>query len=215
MRQHPSGPRTGFTLTEILVVVGIIALIASMLAPSITRTIHNARRARCAGNLKQLGLVFAAYAHEHQDRYPQNVPASEGGALEDNSTVPVAEGVLAMSPGAFRVIAGDFKTPQMLVCPATRLWVPSVKTIALTNLSYCVNLYPKFGDSGTVLAADDSLATFWRKFSDFPRYATNVEVRFTQDRHVGRGNSVYGDGHADSSSRLKLERPATGFIRRR
>ncbi|KAB2668302.1 MAG: type II secretion system protein [Verrucomicrobia bacterium] len=215
MLGRTSQPKSGFTLTEILVVVGIIALIAAMMAPSITKTIHNARRVRCASNLRQVGIVFAAFAHEHQDHYPQNVPAAEGGALDDNVRVPLAEGILALNHGVFRATANDFRTPQSLVCPATRLWVPSARTIALTNLSYCVNLYPKFGDAGTVLAADASLATYWRLFSDFPRNATNVEIRFAQDRHMGRGNAVYGDGHVESSTKLRLQRPAQAFRRQR
>jgi prepilin-type processing-associated H-X9-DG protein len=206
----PKSPRPVFayTLTEILVVVGIIALLASLMAPSIIKTIHNGRRARCAGNLRQIGVVFASFAHEHQDRYPQNVPAAEGGAQEDNLKVPVAEGILALSPGVFRAMEHDFKTPQLLVCPATKLWVPSLRTLAVSNLSYCVDLYPKFGDPGTVAAADASLGTYWKKFSDFPRHATNVEVKFAQDRHVGRGNALYGDSHVEAGTKLKLERPA-------
>lgn len=208
MHSHRSHPRKAYTLVEILVVVGIITILASLMAPSIIKTIHNGRRARCAGNLRQVGIVFTAFGHDHQDRYPQNVLAVEGGSKEDNLRVPVAEGILALSPEVFRVTANDFKLPQVLVCPATKLWVPSIKTIAVSNLSYCVNLYPKFGDPASVLSADASLASAWRPLSEFPRYATNVDVNFTQDRHVGRGNAVYGDGHVDNSKKLKLERPA-------
>lgn len=210
---HPR--RRAYTLTEVLVVCGIIALLASMMAPSIVRTIHNGRRARCAGNLRQVGIVFTSYAHEHQDRYPQSVPASEGGVREAAQKAPVAEGVLALSPEVFRVTADDFKLPQVLTCPATKLHVPSIRAIAVSNLSYCVNLYPKPGNPGTVVAADASLGTYWRQFQDFPRYATNVDVRFTQDRHVGRGNSLFGDGHVENGTRLKLERPAQPFPWRR
>ncbi|MGC4033628.1 MAG: type II secretion system protein [Tepidisphaeraceae bacterium] len=53
--------KSGFTLVELLVVVGIIALLVSILLPTTTRARQQARAAACASNLQQIGQAVAAY----------------------------------------------------------------------------------------------------------------------------------------------------------
>ena len=66
--------KRAFTLVELLVVVAIIALLVSMLAPSLSRVRELARAANCAAQLGQIGKAFhAAEEYEgrtRQTRYP-------------------------------------------------------------------------------------------------------------------------------------------------
>jgi prepilin-type N-terminal cleavage/methylation domain-containing protein/prepilin-type processing-associated H-X9-DG protein len=71
--EHPR-VKSGFTLIEMLVVIGIIALLAAIMFPVFGRVRENGRRATCSNNMRQLGLAFTQYMTDNGGRFPYAAP---------------------------------------------------------------------------------------------------------------------------------------------
>ncbi len=62
--------KKGFTLIELLVVVAIIAILAAMLLPALSKARERARQAVCMNNLKQLATAFHMYLNDYNEYFP-------------------------------------------------------------------------------------------------------------------------------------------------
>jgi len=71
----------GFTLIELLVVIAVIAILAALLVPALTKANASAQSAACKSNLRQLGLALNMYLNDY-DKYPGNGAMYGGGAFE-------------------------------------------------------------------------------------------------------------------------------------
>src|SRR5688572_15962728 len=75
MRQRKSG----FTLVELLVVIGIIAVLVGLLLPALNRAREQARRTQCLSNVRQIAMGFFMYTNENKGWFP--APGVFGGGL--------------------------------------------------------------------------------------------------------------------------------------
>lgn len=79
MKQYQS--KNAFTLVELLIVISIIALLLSILVPSLARARSQAKRVICQTRLKQWGYAFEIYAQQNNNFYPHidsaNRPAND------------------------------------------------------------------------------------------------------------------------------------------
>jgi len=81
-KQSPA-MRAGFTLVELLVVVAIVAILASILLPALTRAREEAKRLKCMSNLKQLGIAFALFEADQGHPPGSGAPGMVNGSTCD------------------------------------------------------------------------------------------------------------------------------------
>ena len=62
--------KNAFSLIELLVVVAIIAILASLLLPALARAKSQARRISCVSQMRQIGIAFTLYRQDERDRFP-------------------------------------------------------------------------------------------------------------------------------------------------
>jgi len=137
--------RRAFTLIELLVVIAIIALLLSLLTPSLSQARMLARRVACQTQLHAIGLAVRTYGTENGDRLPWNRTKSY------TSFVPTLQTYLNL-PDESWTWAGYSKLDKPYI-----LWCPEVTTFRNPRT------YLGAGGGGTSYCANFATLNWWQE----------------------------------------------------
>src|SRR3954468_4176126 len=136
----PADRPGAFSLVELLVVIAIIGILAALLLPALSRAKANAKRIECVANLKQTGLAFHSFVHDHENRFPMEVSTNFGGTKEFATAASVVNGELYFQYRHFQVLSNELRATQLLVCPSDedRIVAASFRQMQDRNVSYFI-----------------------------------------------------------------------------
>ena len=218
---------TAFTLVELLVVVAIIAILAALLLPALTRAKARGQSAACVSNLRQLGTGLQTFLSDRH-YYPVNELNKKPASGPDSERFWT--GQLVREAFGISEPPTNFNQKGVWRCPSAR-WADDVLKDAVFPLSSYAynddkynNTHTQLRDPGEmfglqghylpdsksfspiaeseVVAPSDMMAIADGFQADwlFMRRPIEVFERFGNvlSRHQRKGNVVFGDGHVES-----------------
>lgn len=193
----------GFTLMELLLVMAIIGVLAAMLLPVLQKARPRAERVRCLNNLRQTGIAFHSFAHDHDEQFPMQVPAHAGGSREFSDPTNSLRGDFAFRH--FQPLARELGSPAILICPSdTRRAALTFPLLQNSNVSYLVGPRARYGHAVAILAGDRNVTNDWLGPTSTYRLDANNMVRWTRELHRFQGNLLFADGHAEQWNNTAL-----------
>ncbi|MFI5377726.1 MAG: type II secretion system protein [Tepidisphaerales bacterium] len=210
--------RPGFTLIEILVVIGIIGVLLAILLPALERAREQANTVSCAANLSQIGLGLTLYAGDNHGNFPRTVyqpgaapvagtnasaanPFAPGGPQPNDTSAPF---FLLMRTERLpaKLFADPYNDEVEYAPDAADPATHSNFTDFRKNLAYSyANPYP---DANAVAAGYTLTGKMHAAFAVAADLNPGTGAGNNSRNHEGRGQNVlYADGHVEWKTSTK------------
>jgi prepilin-type processing-associated H-X9-DG protein/prepilin-type N-terminal cleavage/methylation domain-containing protein len=233
---HRTHTQNAFTLVELLVVIGIIALLIAILLPTLSTARAQAKTVQCLSNLRELGIMAQIYTGDYGGAYPIAMAGFYQWDFTELPNKPVMPGILWEGHANMKIqqcpsFDGKSDTPSD---PFTGYNYNTsfighgqgeyTTTPAKTSDIRHPDRTALFGDGQYISGADKFMrAPIQENPVTTGDYLTNYNIRLagTQGyRHRGKTNVCYCDGHASSVSdcyphtgpQLTTAAPGCGFL---
>lgn len=189
--------RQAFTLIEMLVVIAIIALLASLIVPTVSALMRRAKAVTCLNNLRGIGQAQIMYATQNKGRFTP-VWTSEDPTSWMERLLPHLE---ADEDDLVKLV---LDASSILNCPLRER--PGDPTTSY-GLNYSLtdsrwNFYMnRIKKPSQVILAGDQVADTWNEFIWYPDSSQEPPAF----RHDDQAHVVFCDGHAGSYTREELQ----------
>jgi prepilin-type processing-associated H-X9-DG protein/prepilin-type N-terminal cleavage/methylation domain-containing protein len=196
--------RKGFTLVELLVVVGIITAMAAIIAPVGKGMMIRSRTIHCSQNLRQIGMATMLYAGDNNMTLPATShQRRQGGKSWTLTLQPYASGKITFKCAndedparEYTYVINDFLTPGP----------PGAPDIDYSRLS-------KVESPAKVMLFAEASVSYKNSdhfhFSEYRGRSVPPEVFASQvavERHGGKSNYLFADGHVETFSWIETKR---------
>lgn len=212
-------------MIDVLMAVAMLAVVAALVFPRLTRPKMIGSRISCVNNLKNIGLAFRTFAVDYEGSFPW----ATNGIVFDKEQHPIGNAASGDLFNIFCSVSNELSTPKIIRCPsdlsrqlATNTWSFFAANKLMADLvpSYFAGLTAREEEPQGILSGDRNLFVSrasefdWRKVvANTPAWRwdggnTNVTTSIEYDVntiHKGAGNILMGDGSVQqvSSGRLR------------
>lgn len=192
-----------FTLIEMLCVISIIAILAALLLPALSQGKTRAFRVQCLNNLREMGLAFHSFMHDHNGAFPMGVSTNSGGSLEYTQSGYLMDGAFYFGYRHFLPLAGDLSSPRLLVCPADlRRPADSFPNVRNDNVSYFVGVKADYLNPSSILAGDRNITNNALRPGSIIHASLGSQAHWIEGLHEFKGDLLFADAHVEQSRDL-------------
>jgi prepilin-type N-terminal cleavage/methylation domain-containing protein/prepilin-type processing-associated H-X9-DG protein len=199
--------RKGFTLVELLVVIGIIAVLVGILMPALSSARRQARSLKCLSNLRSIGQVLNLYAASYNRAYPIARHDSTTDGIQQRWHERLTPFILGATRGDTSVHNdGDtqmLKEQGVIWCPEWADKELKFDGATFARTGYAMQIYPGVPDKPTTTLTSWALIT------------NSVRGRYYKQDEWGRKGSdriIIADGSVDYINVPSTARPDSGGV---